>query len=75
MVLGGAAYAVTFPASTSAFSLRLEPLLAKPEGSATCAKKRPEKAFILFLNKSIEQTVDITKYMLPFLKPVFLLPE
>ena len=63
------------PVSGSAFSLRLEPPLAKPVGSTTHTKKRLEKAFALFLNKSIKQTVDVTNYVYQFLKEVFLLPE
>ena len=56
------------PVSGSAFSLRLEPSLAKPEGSTTYTKKRPEKAFVLFLNKSIKQTVDAINYVLSIFK-------
>ena len=56
------------PVSGSAFSLRLEPPLAKPVGSTTHTKKRLEKAFALFLNKSIKQTVDVTNYILSIFK-------
>ena len=56
------------PVSGSAFSLRLEPPLAKPVGSTTHTKKRLEKVFVLFLNKSIKQTVDITNYILSIFK-------
>ena len=63
------------PVSGSAFILRLEPPLAKPVGSTTHTKKRLEKAFVLFLNKSIKQMVDIPVMYYQFLKEVFLLPE
>ena len=56
------------PVSGSAFSLSLEPPLAKPVGSTTYTKKRLEKAFVLFLNKSIRQTVDVTSYILSIFK-------
>ena len=56
------------PVSGSAFILRLEPPLAKPVGSTTHTKKRLEKVFVLFLNKSIKQTVDITNYILSIFK-------
>ena len=56
------------PVSGSAFSLRLEPPLAKPVGSTTHTKKRLEKAFVLFLNKSIKQTIDVTNYILSIFK-------
>ena len=55
------------PVSGSAFSLWLEPPLAKPVGSTTNTK-RLEKAFVLFLNKSIKQTVDVTNYVLSIFK-------
>ena len=50
------------PVSGSTFILRLEPPMAKPVGSTTHTK-RLEKAFVLFLNKSIKQTVDVTNYI------------
>ena len=56
------------PVSGSAFILRLEPPLAKPVGSTTHTKKRLEKVFVLFLNKSIKQTVDVTNYILSIFK-------
>ena len=56
------------PVLGSAFSLRLEPPLAKPIGSTTHTNKRLEKAFVLFLNKSIKQTVDATNYVLSIFK-------
>ena len=55
------------PVSGSAFSLRVELPLAKPVGSTTHTK-RLEKAFVLFLNKSIKQTVDVTNYVLSIFK-------
>ena len=60
--------AFTVPVPGSAFSLRLEPPLAKPVGSTTHTKKRLEKAFALFLNKSIKQTVDVTNYIVSIFK-------
>ena len=42
--------------------------MAKPEVSTTHTKKRPEKAFVLFFNKSIKQTVDVTNYILSIFK-------
>ena len=64
--------AISFPSSRSAFSLRLEPPPAKPEGSTMHSKKRPEKALVLFLNTSIEQTVHVTKHIsLIFLNQCF----
>ena len=62
------------PVSGSAFSLRVELPLAKPAGSTTHTK-RLEKAFVLFLNKSIKQMVDVPVMYYQFLKEVFLLPE
>jgi len=56
------------PVSGSAFILRLDPPLAKPVGSTTHTKKRLEKVFVLFLNKSIKQTVDVTNYILSIFK-------
>ena len=58
------------PVSGSTFILRLEPPLAKPVGSTTHTKKRLEKAFVLFLNKSIKQTVDVTNYILSIFKRI-----
>ena len=58
------------PISGSAFSLRLEPPLAKPVGFATHTKKRLEKAFVLFMNKSMKQTVDVTNYISIFKRSV-----
>ena len=60
--------AFPIPVSGSAFILRLEPPLAKPVGSTTHTKKRLEKVFVLFLNKSIKQTVDVTNYILSIFK-------
>ena len=56
------------PVSGSAFILRLEPPLAKPVGSTTHTKKRLEKEFVLFLNKGIKQTMDVTNYVLSIFK-------
>ena len=42
--------------------------MAKPEVSTTHTKKRPEKAFVLFFNKSIKQTVDVNNYILSIFK-------
>ena len=56
------------PVSGSAFSLRLELPLAKPVGSTTHTKKRLEKEFVLFLNKGIKQTMDVTNYVLSVFK-------
>ena len=56
------------PVSGSAFILRLEPPLAKPVGSTTHTKKRLEKEFVLFLNKGIKQTMDVTNYVLSVFK-------
>ena len=60
------------PVSGSTFILRLEPPLAKPVGSTTHTKKRLEKAFVLFLNKSIKQTIDVTNYVLSIFFPYYL---
>ena len=60
--------AFPIPVSGSAFILRLEPPLAKPVGSTTHTKKRLEKAFVLFLNKGIKQTMDVTNYVLSVFK-------
>ena len=54
---------VTLDLSQPAFRLRLEPPLEKPERPTTHAKTRPEKAFILFLNKSIRQLMNVTNYI------------
>jgi len=67
--------AFTVSVSGSAFSLRLESSLVKPEGSTTHTKKRPEKTFVLFLNKSIKQTVDVTNYILSVFKTSVSLTE
>ena len=72
--------AISFP--SSAFSLRLESLLAKPEGFTMHSKKRPEKALVLIFIRSIKQML-VTKMLVSmllstyhlFFKPVFLLPE
>ena len=60
--------AFPIPVSGSAFILRLEPPLAKPVGSTTHTKKRLEKEFVLFLNKGIKQTMDVTNYVLSIFK-------
>ena len=57
--------AVTFLSSRSACSLGLEPPLAKPEGPTIHAKKRLEKALVLFSNRSIKQMVNATKHISP----------
>ena len=56
------------PVSGSAFSLRLALPLAKLVGSTTHTKKRLEKEFVLFLNKGIKQTMDVTNYVLSIFK-------
>ena len=56
------------PVLGPAFSLRSEPPLAKPVGYTTHTKKRLEKEFVLFLNKGIKQTMDVTNYVLSIFK-------
>ena len=62
--------AFTAPISRWAFNIRLEPPLAKSDGSTAHTKKRLEKAFVLFLNKSMKQTVDVTNYISIFKRSV-----
>ena len=52
---------ITFLSSKSACSLGLEPPLAKPEGPTIHAKKRLEKALVLFLKRSIEQMMNVNQ--------------
>ena len=47
--------AFTAPISRWAFNIRLEPPLAKSDGSTAHTKKRLEMVLVLFLNKSIKQ--------------------